>query len=144
VKDSYKTRRKSMPPLWRWDDVVFLWGMRWSARHGRGSANRYVRAVPAFASIAQCRATPSSRSEYLPPNAGKKLRQGAVGVEFKGRAKATFIHRLNVFPYPIEDVSFGEISGNYVLELLDCVLGVLRTLIVLAAEVLTQYSFRCR
>lgn len=56
---------------------------------------------------------------------GNKLRPSAVGIDFNRRTKATIIHNLNVFPYPIEEGSFDEVYLDNTLEHLDSVIGVM-------------------
>jgi SAM-dependent methyltransferase len=56
---------------------------------------------------------------------GNKLRPGAVGIDFNSRTKATIIHDLNVFPYPIEDAAFDEVYIDNVIEHLDNVIRVM-------------------
>jgi SAM-dependent methyltransferase len=65
------------------------------------------------------------RSRVLDLGCGNKLRPGAVGIDFNSRSKASVIHDLNVFPYPIEDGAFDEVYLDNVLEHLDSVLHVM-------------------
>ena len=67
----------------------------------------------------------ASGPRILDLGCGNKLRPGAVGIDFNSRTKATIIHDLNVFPYPIEDGAFDEVYLDNVLEHLDSVLGVM-------------------
>lgn len=68
-------------------------------------------------------ATQSKR--ILDLGCGNKLRPGAVGIDFNSRTKATIIHNLNVFPYPIENNSFDEVYLDNTLEHLASVVDVM-------------------
>ena len=65
------------------------------------------------------------RKRVLDLGCGNKLRPGAVGIDFNRRTKATIVHNLNVFPYPIEAEVFDEVYLDNVLEHLDSVLAVM-------------------
>ena len=67
----------------------------------------------------------ASAPRVLDLGCGNKLRPGAVGIDFNSRTKATIIHDLNVFPYPIDDGSFDEVYIDNVMEHLDNVLKVM-------------------
>ena len=50
---------------------------------------------------------------------GKKIRPGAIGVDYSDRHNADVIHDLNVFPYPFESDSIDQVFLDNVLEHLD-------------------------